>query len=47
MFLVDFSTHSTHQEHVSVMRGENLEIPHIERSLACVAQVDMGPRYHM
>ena len=35
--------HSTHQEHVGVMRGEHLERPHLEGSLPCVTQVDMGP----
>jgi hypothetical protein len=39
--------HSTHQEHLGVMRGEHLEGPHLEGSLLCVTQVDMGPRYHM
>jgi hypothetical protein len=32
---------------VGVMRGEHLEIPHIEGSIPCVTQVDMGPQYHM
>jgi hypothetical protein len=39
--------HSTHQEHLSVMRGEHLEEPHLEGSLLCVIHVDMGPNYHM
>jgi hypothetical protein len=39
--------HSTHQQHLGVMRGEHLERPHLEGSQLCVTQVDMGPRYHM
>jgi hypothetical protein len=35
--------HSTHQEHVGVMRGEHLERLHLEGSLPCATQVDMGP----
>jgi hypothetical protein len=38
--------HSTHHGHLGVMRGEHLEMPHLEGSLPCVTSVDMGPRYH-
>jgi hypothetical protein len=39
--------HSTHQEHLGVMCGEHLEGSHLEGSLLCVTQVDMGPQHHM
>jgi hypothetical protein len=39
--------HSTHQEHLGVMRGEKLEGPHLGGSLLCVTWVDMGPQYYV
>jgi hypothetical protein len=39
--------HSTHQENMCVMHGKHLEGPHLDGSLLCATQVDMGPWYNM